>query len=273
MSNPRGVVTAGSAPAGPADGRSGIRHAGGLSLSEAGVRNVGTWSTAATGAAHGEDPCGRADASGAQGRNHASERSSPRHRDGAQGWWGGVCFKAPTRKGRSPCVRQRRRRVPSQRSGKRRRRCQRSTEQEGSTRRRVRTASGICKEPWTRAGIGGRGAATFRRRYARYGCRRRTGARGRWGSQPYRSGSPRGGCSRDWSPRWTRVSIRMPVDPVRGRQPWRGWGTPGSDAGTLTGGVTETAAASATPATMIGGGGRCRNTPQTRGLSSPASGG
>ena len=56
MSKPRGVVTAGSAPAEPADGRSGIRHEGGLSLSEAVGRNVGTWSIDANGEAQVEDP-------------------------------------------------------------------------------------------------------------------------------------------------------------------------------------------------------------------------
>ena len=49
-------MTAGSAPAEPADGRSGIRHEGGLSLSEAGVRHVGTWRTEANGAAQVEAP-------------------------------------------------------------------------------------------------------------------------------------------------------------------------------------------------------------------------
>ena len=56
MSKPRGVVPAGAAPAVPADGRGDIRHAGGLSLSEAVGRNVGTWSTDANGEAQVEDP-------------------------------------------------------------------------------------------------------------------------------------------------------------------------------------------------------------------------
>ena len=89
MAKPRGVVTAGSAPAAPVDGRSGIRHAGGLSLSEAVGRNVGTWSTDGHGAAQVEAPRGREYGSGAQGRNHSESRRSPRPRDGAKGgWWG-----------------------------------------------------------------------------------------------------------------------------------------------------------------------------------------
>ena len=91
----------GSASAKPVYGRGGIRHSGGLSLSEAIEWNVGTWDSDA----NGEATSGRTMRARVRKRSPGAEQlvvaTKTRKRDGAKGLRYGAEFNEPTSNGRS----------------------------------------------------------------------------------------------------------------------------------------------------------------------------